>query len=273
MRVAMDIPFVLPGTTEPAITVRRSMFGNIGVLVNGVPLKRRGPGLTYDIPLPDGTSTELRLTGQWTGLRAAVNGVETALEPPVSRFVVALVFLPLFLAVIGGAIGAVVGFVTAGVNLTLSRRAISLPLKLAAMLGMTALGAAVAIGIVFAITPIPTLAAGSCLSGVHQGAAITAGSTKPIDCSVVHENEVVGAFEYAGGGGYPGQSVLLAYAQAPCLQAFADYVGIDFQASSLDMIAVTPSDLSWIKGDRTISCVAVDPKGGTLTGSIRDSGR
>jgi hypothetical protein len=61
MEVEMDIPFRIPGTTEPEIIVRRSWLGNIAVLVGGTPLKRRGRSLTYDIPLPDGSVTELRL--------------------------------------------------------------------------------------------------------------------------------------------------------------------------------------------------------------------
>src|SRR3989442_230384 len=83
------------GTAEPEIIIRRSALGNIAVVVGGAPVKRRrGRDLTYDIPLLDGTVKELRLTGMWTGLKAVVDGVETQLEPRVSRILVALIFLP-----------------------------------------------------------------------------------------------------------------------------------------------------------------------------------
>ncbi len=68
----MNTSFRIPGTTEPEITVRRNALGNIKVLVDGAPARRnRMRNLSYDIPLADGTVTELRLTGQWTNLKAA----------------------------------------------------------------------------------------------------------------------------------------------------------------------------------------------------------
>ena len=71
----MDMPFHIPGTTEPAITMRRSALGSISVLVDGQPAKRRkGRTLSFDIPLADGSVTELALTGRWMGLKAVVNG-------------------------------------------------------------------------------------------------------------------------------------------------------------------------------------------------------
>ena len=125
----MDFQYRIPGTTEPEITVRRSTLGNISVHVDGKELKRRGRGLRYDVPLRDGTTTELELTGQWRGLKAKANGVETALEPPVSPIFVVLIFLPLALAVLGGLIGGVIGAITAAVNLVVSRRRIAGPLQ------------------------------------------------------------------------------------------------------------------------------------------------
>jgi hypothetical protein len=78
----VDFPYRIPGTTEPEITIRRSALGNLSVHVDGQQLKRRGRGMRYDIPLPDGTTTELEVTGQWRGLKAKANGVETALCSP-----------------------------------------------------------------------------------------------------------------------------------------------------------------------------------------------
>ncbi len=268
----MDIPFLIPGTTDPAIIIRRSRLGNISVLVNGRPVKR-SRGMKYDIPLADGTVTELRLTGQWRGLKATVNGVETPLEPPVSPIFVGLIFLPLLLIVVGGLIGGLIGVVTSGFNLTISRSVMRGPLKLIAMLGTTVLGAAVWFGLALAITPIPVLETGTCVNGIHIGGDLTSSSYRPVNCAPAHDNEVVGSVRYDGKGAYPGGATLLAFAQTPCANAFAAYVGIDFQLSSLEMIIVTPSDLSWVKGDRVIACVALAPDGGRLTGSIRGTAR
>lgn len=266
----MDIPFRIPGTTEPEIIVRRSALGNISVLVNGQPAKRKG--LTYQIPIADGTTTELRLGGQWSGLKATVNGVETPLEPPVNPIFTVLVFLPLALVVIGGAIGGALGVVAAGVNLALSRRPLRTPIKLVAMVGTIALAAVVWFGIAFALAPLPKLAVGTCVNGIHEGAQLSADNYRTVSCAAQHDNEIVGVVQYTGDGAYPGQAALVSFAEQPCVAAFATYVGIDFQQSVLTMIAVTPSEASWTKGDRQISCVAIGPGGLPMTSSVRNSG-
>jgi hypothetical protein len=110
----MDLPFRIPGTSEPEITVRRSTFGGLRLLVDGVPVKgQRG---RYPIQLPDGTVKELRLTGHWTGLKAVVDGVETPLEPPIPKYLLVLAFLPIALVAIGGLIGGAFGGVGVAVN-------------------------------------------------------------------------------------------------------------------------------------------------------------
>src|ERR1044072_4844093 len=118
----MDISFRMPETTEPEITVRRSALGNLTVLVDGVPAKRRkGRSLTYDTPLSDGSVAELQLKGQWTGLKAIVNGRELPLEPPVPRPLVILIFLPLVLVLVGGLIGALIAVGASAINARLAR--------------------------------------------------------------------------------------------------------------------------------------------------------
>lgn len=274
MEVEVDIPFRIPGTTEPEIIIRRSALGNIAVLVGGVPVKRRrGRNLTYDIRLSDGTVKELRLNGQWTGLKAVVDGVETPLEPRVSRILVALIFLPLALVVIGGLIGGLIGGAASMVNLAISRAAIRTPLKFAAMLATTILGAAIYFGVALAIVPLPTLETGQCLNGVREGADLSARSTRAVGCDQAHDNEVVGTVRYTGEAAYPGQQALFDYAAPSCYSAFASYVGVDFQTSALEMILVTPTDLTWVRGDREIACVALAPNAGKLTGSIKGTGR
>lgn len=270
----LDIPFHIPGTTEPAITVRRAALGNISVLVDGRPAKRRhARTMSWDIPLADGSVTELRLTGQWTGLKAIVKGVETALEPRIPRLAVVLMFLPLGLVIVGGLIGALFGVGAAAINARLARRAMGWPLKVAAMLGVTVLAVTLYFGLAFAIAPVPTLTTGNCLNGVREGAELTTDTTRPVDCAIAHENEVVASIPYTGGGAYPGVDALVASAETGCLQGFASYVGVDFQASSLEMILVTPTDVSWLKGDREIDCVVYAPGGAKLTGSIKGSAR
>lgn len=273
----MDFQYRIPGTTEPEITVRRSTLGNISVHVDGKELKRRGRGLRYDIPLPDGTTTELEITGQWRGLKAKANGVETALEPPVSPIFVVLIFLPLALAVLGGLIGGVIGAITAAVNLVVSRRRIAGPLKLAAMLLVLAVGVGGYFVAAFAIAPVPKLATGDCLNaGLHEASEnsqLEPARLRPVDCAIAHEDEVVGIVTSTATGTYPGMQALFDAASDGCLSAFASYVGVPFEISVLEMTLITPTDLTWIKGDRAIACVAYQPGGRQLTGTIRGSAR
>jgi len=90
---------------------------------------------------------------------------------------------------------------------------------------------------------------------------------------MAHENEVVGLVTYTGADAYPGMQAFLDFANAPCLEAFESYVGISFELSDLDMIVLTPTDATWIKGHRTIACVVYTLDGSTLTGSIRGTAR
>jgi hypothetical protein len=272
----VDFPFRIPGTTEPEITISRSALGNVSVRVGDRKLKRRGAGMRYDIPLADGTTTELEVIGRWRGMKAKVNGVETALEPPVHPIFVALIALPLALVILGGLIGGVIGVLTSMVNLVVSRRRLFGPLKLGVMVLVVAIGAGAYLAVAFAIAPLPNLATGDCLNTRYrtvQGAAtLDSRNLRPVDCATAHENEVVGLVTYTGDT-FPGIPALSDFAVGSCLQAFESYVGTSFQVSDLDMFPLTPSDQTWLKGHRTIACVVLTVDGSLVTGSVRGTAR
>src|SRR5215212_2136813 len=270
----MDTSFRIPGTTGPEITVRRTALGNIKVLVDGRPAKRRHwRAQSYDIPLPDGTVTELRLTGLWTGLKATVNGVQTVSEPPLPRYAVVLTFLPFVLVPVGGAIGALFGVGAATINARLARRQLPLPLRIGSMLGVTAVAVALYVGVAFAIAPSPTFETGRCVNGIRPGGDITASMTRSVDCTRPHDNEVVGTLQHDAQGGYPGGSALQTFAEPRCFEAFNGYVGGDFQSSTLGLLAVVPGELSWAKGDRAIVCIVLTQDGSQLTSSVKGTAR
>jgi hypothetical protein len=270
----VESSFRIPGTAGPEIIVRRSLLGDIKVFADGIPIKKSSRRtLTWQIPLLDGTTTELRLAGQWTGLRAIVNGAQLPLERPLARWEVALVFLPMLLALAGGLVGAVFAIVAVAINASVVRRSINAPLKAVAMVVVTVVAVAFYVGALFTIAPLPTLAVGSCVNGIGEGRNVTTDSTRAVDCTKAHDNEIVGSVTHPGAASYPGQPALMQYGEAPCLTAFEQYVGVDFQSSSLDMLLVVPTDATWLKGDRLISCVVVMRDGSRLTGSVRDSAR
>lgn len=273
----MEFPFRIPGTTEPEITISRSALGNVSVRVGDQKVKRRGLGMRFDIPLPDGTTTELEVVGRWSGLKAKVNGVETPLEPPVSPIYVLLIFLPLALVFIGGLIGGVIGVVASMANLVLSRRRMFGPIKLGAMVLVVAVGVGAYLAVAFVLAPLPSTAIGDCMNAhyreVQAGAVLDPRNLRPVNCATAHENEVVGLVTYTGDGAFPGIPALSDFAVAPCVAAFETYVGISFQASALDMFPLTPSDGTWVKGHRTIACVVVTLDGSMVTGSVRGTAR
>jgi hypothetical protein len=268
----MDLPFRIPGTAEPEITVRRSTFGGLTLLVDGAPVKgQRGHS---PIQLPDGTVKELRLTGQWTGLKAVVDGVEAPLQPPVPRSLLVLAFMPIALVAVGGLIGGAFGGVGVAVNTGVLRLQMGTPAKVLAMFGVTVVSVAVFVVAALAfrnvVAPVRTLEVGMCVNGVTEGSVIA--RIDPVSCSTPHDNEVVGTATYPESGAYPGQAALETFAAPPCIAAFNAYVGVDFSSSSLDMLPILPTDTTWASGDRAITCIVLARDRSKLTSSVKGAG-
>jgi hypothetical protein len=267
----MDLPFRIPGTTGPEIIVRRSPFGTFKVLVDGVPVNgRRG---RFPIHLSDGTVKELRLTGQWTGLKAVVDGVESPLEPPIPRFLLVLIFLPFAVGPFGGMIGGAFGGLGVAVNTGVARLRIGTAGKVFAMLGVAVLAAALyvvtAVAFRNAIAPVATLDVGICINGVAEGQVLD--SFDPVSCATPHDGEVVGSATHPGASAYPSEAALADFAATPCIAAFNSYVGRDFQISSLAMLPLVPTESTWATGDRAITCVVLADDGSKLTMSVKGS--
>jgi len=283
----MDFAYRIPGTTGPDITIRRSRLGGVSVHVNGQKLKP-GRGNRFDIQLPGGATAQLQISGLWTGLRvtadgvptelgggltATADGVETELEPRVPAIYLALTIVPVGLALLGGALGGLIGVGAAVVNLAIARTPRPGPVKLAAMVGVIAVAVGVWGVVVVALTPLPTFATGDCLNvglrDIADGTNLDPVKLRPVNCAIPHRSEVVGVLTYPGEGGYPDSETMEAFATTGCRQAFAEYVGASLDGSSLIVSILTPTSLSWLKGDRDVDCVAIPILGNQLTGSIR----
>jgi hypothetical protein len=207
-----------------------------------------------------------------------IAGATPSPKPPVPRALVAVSFLPLLLVPIGGLMGGLIGGAAAAINLVVARARLGMPARVAVILGMTVAAVVLYAAVSSAALSVPTasvaaLEVGTCLDGIHPGATVTADVTKPVDCGAAHDDEIVGVVSDTEAGAYPGDAAVLAFANTPCLTAFGRYVGVDFEISSLDMITVTPTELSWARGDRQIACVATARDGGPLTGSVKGSAR
>jgi hypothetical protein len=92
------------------------------------------------------------------------------------------------------------------------------------------------------------------------------------DCDEPHGAEVFAAGELPGGDDpYPGVDEVQAMIEAECRPLFAEYVGIDFDASELSATTIYPQASDWDDTQQYV-CIAFDPDG-ELTESIAGSGR
>jgi hypothetical protein len=77
-----------------------------------------------------------------------------------------------------------------------------------------------------------------------------------VECVRSHEYEVFGVFDHpaAPGEPFPGDAVIVEYADTACQPFFEEYVGHDYQTSIWYITSLTPSDGTWAGGDREITC-------------------
>ena len=113
-------------------------------------------------------------------------------------------------------------------------------------------------------TDVFSIKVGDCIATSTGDAEVTEVPTVP--CSEPHDVEVYHDFEIPGTD-YPGEDEIFAQADQGCYDAFAPFVGLSYEESTLDWSYYYPTDGSWAQGDRLISCLIFDPAG-TSTGSL-----
>jgi hypothetical protein len=89
-------------------------------------------------------------------------------------------------------------------------------------------------------------------------------------CSEPHAKEIFAALTVPDGD-YPGQDALDAEAEG-CLEDFAEFVGMPYDESVLEINYMTPTEESWSTGDRELLCTVHDPDAET-TGTLEDANR
>ena len=112
------------------------------------------------------------------------------------------------------------------------------------------------------------LSVGDCLM-MPTGDTVTNITTK--ECTEAHDSEVIAA-PIVEGDVFPGSDALDREAEERCLAQFAQYVGTDYETSTLELTWLIPTQESWERNDdREIICLATTPDSSTLTTSVRDS--
>lgn len=92
-------------------------------------------------------------------------------------------------------------------------------------------------------------------------------------CAEPHDNEVFATFN-AELPKFPGSDEITEFGNMRCEEWFTDYVGSEYETSSLALFAITPTQNSWIQyKDREIVCALYDMNEQKLTGSMQGSGK
>ena len=92
-----------------------------------------------------------------------------------------------------------------------------------------------------------------------------------VPCSEPHDNEAYAVFDVTLDS-YPDVDTMSELANFSCVERFKDFVGRDYESSSLDVIAMYPSPESWSQNDREVVCAVYDMEAVKLTGSVKGLG-
>ena len=167
----------LPGTDGPDIVIERGAVSKPRVRIDGKDVPR-SPGSkdSYAVVTAEGTTRSFTLKSDRNGLRViADDGNQFALDPPRPLWETVLAFLPVGLVAIGGLIGGAFGGLAAAGNIAISRSNLQTPVRIAAMLALSAMAGGAWLVIAFTLAvgsiPVPAYAAGQCVNGIDASTA------------------------------------------------------------------------------------------------------
>jgi hypothetical protein len=106
-------------------------------------------------------------------------------------------------------------------------------------------------------------AVGVCLDARKDALA---GPAAEVPCSSEHDDEAYAAFDLVAEV-FAGDAETESAALAGCLDRFAGFIGLPYDASALDVYTFHPTEASWAAGDRSVVCVVWDPSD-SVVGSL-----
>jgi len=105
----------------------------------------------------------------------------------------------------------------------------------------------------------------------------TVSEVAKVDCAEPHIWEAYESIIIEDGdGSYPGETVVTDKAQTDCKAAFAEYIGIDYDSSTLYLSYYYPTEQTWTEiNDREILCIVTTTEDFTTktAGSVKDSAK
>lgn len=109
------------------------------------------------------------------------------------------------------------------------------------------------------------IAVGDCLTDIPSDSSLVS-AVKTVECSRPHKGEVFAVITVAGDD-FPGQSKIVGY-QDKCQPALAAYSSAALADSEVGMFVLYPTEASWKRGDRAVTCIATTdtPRTGSIKG-------
>lgn len=120
-----------------------------------------------------------------------------------------------------------------------------------------------------------SLKVGDCMPSSDTTGEIT--DVDVVPCSEPHADEVFFEFELEGAD-LPSDDAIMTEVEAQCVPAFTEFVGTDYDESSLDFWWMTPTEETWTQAnDRLVQCVIYQPDESgenpvEVTGSLKGAG-
>jgi len=107
---------------------------------------------------------------------------------------------------------------------------------------------------------------GACVNDQNTPEGADMDAVEVVECQQPHDAELFAKLALTEDS-YPGTDYLISEGGSRCQGAFGDFIGVEFTESVLDFTYYYPTPSSWVDGDRSIYCLAVDP-GLQITGSL-----
>lgn len=119
---------------------------------------------------------------------------------------------------------------------------------------------------------VVTLEVGQCLNSSDLGTADYVDEVDPVDCAEPHDLEVYLVHTLEDRDNFPGETITQERSEQACVEAFADFIGMSYDDSELQIFMLTPSKDTWNDaGDRDAICMiqSLEP----VTGTLKDAHR
>ena len=117
-----------------------------------------------------------------------------------------------------------------------------------------------------------TMEVGDCFDDTQMGVNEVT-EVPGLPCSAPHDNEVYALFDLPAGP-FPGDEQIDGSASLGCYERFEAAIGMSYEESIIDYIAMYPTEDSWNRiNDREVVCIAFHMEYEKLTESVLGSGR